>query len=518
MRSSAYNRYVVLWLFAVAVVAGLLTAQGVCVGDDLGYCFADAKLHGGDGGRVESFFQILTTQVSHFLRFNGRFIVHSLTQMWLMEGFRIAYCVCNGLMFGLLWIGMMRLADLRFTWRSASLSLLMLLLLFPAPGVICFSLVAFSLNYLWPGVLCVWLLIFIFKRTGEGRPSVWLLLGTFVAGALQESYSLPLTGALFITFFIYRRRDLLWYAVAMGVGTLALLLAPGNYAHAAAGGGFAAGVIAHKTLSMLCALLRTPLPLLAALYAACFFSRCLRAVCRVSVVESLLLAAIICSLLLGVVSFTALRQLVAPSIWSLVILFRIGGRVSGSFTPRYSRIVAGLSLAGCLCLLTGAFMVREETRLRVVSVSEAIADGHGIVWTDNSTASYNAPYAPLLRGWDDDPFADDLLHIVFDANTRKGLRRMYGGGRLRRMPEIIPVVEDSLRKAGRCLSIRRRVGITEPRPLDAAYSLIIVPNLKKLPKLCDTDGGRLPFASVRLGDTIYMIVPATARQLIIAKI
>ena len=514
MRASLRFNGIYVWLLLIAVAATLLTWQGVTVGDDLGYCFSDARLHAGGGDRVESVGQILATQTSHFLHFNGRVIVHSLVQLMLMPGWRLVYCLINGLMFSLLWFGVLRLCGFAFSFRAGAVVLGLMLLLLPAPGVIYFSLVAFSVNYLWPGVGFVWLLVAM-RRRGFRRS--WpLLLAAVLLGALQESYSLPMTGALLLAWLMVKDRRLLWYALAMGCGTLALLLAPGNYSHAAAGGGFSLPVLLHKTHCMAADTLRTPLPWLLLLSGIVALTP-RRRVLKPDKLELILLSAIGCSVLLGVLSYTALRQLVAPSVWAVVLILRVGNRCM-HLAGKAKSILGGVAFCVSVAIIIVAAVIRQETVRRMESVVREIGSGEQVVWIDNSGASYNFPLGGWLQGWDDDPFADDLLHIVFDSNTRKGLRRLHGEGKLKRQPEILPVTRDSLRRAASMLPLQDRKGMTHPRRLDASYALISVARGRKLPDLRYADESHMPFASVAFGDTICMIVPGEAELVKIHKI
>ncbi len=500
----------------VAVAVALLTLQGVTVGDDLGYLFADAQLHAGGGGRVSTLKDVLDTQISHFLTFNGRIIVHSLTQIMLMDGMRWIYALLNGSFFALMWIGVCRLcaASERISPRVAVCCLFLLWWLMPAPGVIWLSLVAFALNYLWPAVCAVWLLEGI-NRIFEGRcrrPVLWLLLA-FVCGTLQESFALPLLGGIGLSWLIKRNRRLLYIGIALLCGAAALLGAPGNYAHASAGGGFSPEVLLHKTLFMLRDLFRTPLPWLALLDISLAFKARTRRLLRPDRMELLLLLSIGCALLLGVLSYTALHQLVAPSLFAVILIGRIGVRVGECFSPRGRQMLAGVALTLTLFLMGAGYLLRMETAERLRRVETAVARGETILWIDCSGAPYNNPLCSiLLRRMDDDPFADDLLHIVFDANTRKGLwRRHSPSPEQKKSPEILPVTRDSIRKAGRQLPIRRELGLFPVHPLDARYSLLITQAADTLPDLRFPDDTHLQFASVKMGDTLYLVVPAQAK-------
>lgn len=513
---------------AIAVAAAWLTWQGVTVGDDMGYLFADTRLHAGDGPRVESIAQVFSTQCSHFLHFNGRFLIHSLTQVFLMEGMRWVYVALNALMLALLWLGLCRLIGGRhFGAGTASLTLCMMLMLMPAPGVIWLSLVAFATNYLWPAVLMVWLLVWLRQRLDCGQPLQWWLPALAVLqGALQESFSLPLIGALGLAWLLNRKqKPYLWMALAMLAGAIALLVAPGNYAHASAGGGFSLSVIGHKTLFMLRDSLRTPLPWLAALAAvmACFPRT--RTLLKLSQFDRMLLMAIICALLLGVLSYTAVRQLVAPSLLACVLIGQWLIKIARNRPATLRKALSCCGLLLCAVLIAGALAVRGQTQARMNYVLEK-AKTSRVIFSPSQGAIYNTfwIYTPL-GGMDDDPFRNDLLHIVYDFNTRKGIKRLQNP-KAKGLPEIIPVSITCLHRAMtrvemgtnplakadslRLSAANRKEGTAKAYPLDQVYSLVVTRASNPLPNVTYVDGSHMPFAAVTFADTLCLIVPSDA--------
>lgn len=505
-----------LWLIAIIIftVAAIFTSQGVVTGDDMGYMFADSRLHAGDGVRVTGLQMIASTQASHFMGFNGRIIVHSITQLMLMPGMRVTYILVNALAVCLLWLLCLKLAygKSRISPPAGAGMISLLWWLMPAPGVIWFSLAAFAVNYLWGALPALWLMTGINRILCDRKYRIWpwAVLAVFT-GMVQESFSLPLLVGIAIMWLTTKRRELMWIALALLAGSALLLLAPGNYAHAAIGGGFAPSVLMHKMSSMCADMIRTPLPLLCIIYMLALLRRS-RPFVSPDNTEKLMLISIACSLLLCCLTYTSLRQLSFPSLLACVLIARIGMRLASGFTRRVRITAAIIMSALTIILWICSFSIRDNTLSRMRTVERLATAGRTLIMIDCAGAPYNgiAAHWPLNR-MDDDPFANDLLHIVFDSNTRKGLRRIYNrAGALAPLPEIIPVSLDSMRRAAAHLCVRDTLGRFKPRRLDNKYSLIVMPPIHKLPELKYPDSTHMPFASMRIGDTLCLIVPADA--------
>lgn len=490
----------------IGALWGWLTWMGVSVGDDLGYCFADLKLHGGEGVRVSSLADIFATQSSHFMIFNGRVIVHSLVQFMLMAGHRPLYIIFGALMGLALWWLICKLGRKEPVTAGYGLCIFALMLwLLPEPGVIWWSLVAFGVNYLWSAVPFLWLILLINKRLDNRKGRLWpiLLLGV-ICGALQESFSLPLFGAVGLLFLITRRRDLLWIGIALLIGLAALLCAPGNYAHAEAGGGFSLAAIGHKCLAMLTEMLRTPLIFLAAIYLVSVFYKPLRKYLPKERTDLFLLLIIACALGLGVLTFTALRQLIAPSLCAFIIIIRFGRHIIHACPGlHYTRLYTALMLVTAAYLI-GGISLRLNTLRNFNSLKEQISKGENVIWSELGAKTQAWPFSRL----NDDPLQEDLLFLTFDTNTRKGLKRLYHPNKSGVLT-IIPATRDSLSRAADFFM--RHVApvdsIYPSRPLDATHSLVAVIKTGKMPKIRGAHKQHIPYATVMLRDTLCIIVP-----------
>lgn len=504
---------------SVAIVAGVLSSQGVVVGDDMGYCFDDSVLHGGDGERVVTLGQIAATQASHFIRWNGRVIVHAIVQLMLMPGMDMVYASLNGLVFALLWLGFCRIvaSTYDFSWRIGVCSLGILLWLMPAPGVIWLSLRSFAVNYLWTAALVVWILRDI-GSVMSGRPvrmGLCLCLSV-LAGAMQESFSMPLLCAVGVMWLVTRDRRLLYIALALFAGLCLLLVAPGNYARAEMGGGFGLNALAGKATAMAEALAFTPVACLAAIYCGYIFIPRLRRAMRPDAFGALLLVLIAASLALGCLTFTALRQLVAPSLAACLLIGQGASRLMARQRPRRRTFAAAATLVLTAFLICGGYIARERTAARMDCVVSQAAGGNKVIFADCTDAPYNGflggmPFSRL----DDDPFEDGLLHIVFDTNTRQGLRRLYfpDGNNCSDNIIVVPAALARLKDEAPAAVRRSGPGPVPTVRLDGRYEMLALRLTgATVPPLAPHGGRAIHRSAFRLDSLTVVIFPAGTRQ------
>lgn len=503
----------------------VLDLQKVSVGDDLGYMFSDTILHGADGKRVESLGDIMTTQMTHYTTCNGRFLVHyvvqalvALTPSWLAS-------VCNAVMFTLLWLLSLILAcGKRKLSVVKGIAIWMLLWLgLPVPGVTMLSLDAFAVNYLWVGTFIMLFLIQwirMMRRTpfmlGEMDPlwRAWLELGmllfSIVVGSLQESYSLPLLGVMTVAIFIerhrMRREGGVMYA-GFVVGTLLLLISPGNWVRTGQGGGMTLATLGHRIWAMLLELPETGVCILVVVMLVGLFvgrHRKERIMLR-GRTDMFLLLTIVVSLLIDCVTFTGVRQLFFPSLLSVILTMRIGIRLSAGrlWVRRLTMIVA---VIGGGIMFAGAYIVRAETIGRMRLVEREVSEGKNVIIIDCATALYN--YNPLLETlfgrYDDDPFEGKYLQLIFDRYTKQGLVRKRDG--VAGDVTVVPCSIGRLVEVGQQAELKGNVVL--PAKIDGRYAAFAVENGKWEPKVSRRSGGSIQFERIVVRDSVYYIVPS----------
>lgn len=421
---------ILLFLLA-ALPFWLLDSQAVWLGDDFGYFFADSSLHNGDGDLITSIPQILRTQALHWSNCNGRFIVHSLVMFFTAICGPAIFSFCNALMFGCLFILFCRLVLPRKipSLLRAIVLIILLWLCIPVPGVTMLSLVAYSINYLWTSVAILFFIL-IWERTTKKSIATIIACSLYAlfSAALQESFSLPLSAALLIWWIVNRKTaDNLRISliICFWIGTALVFFAPGNLSHAAQGGGFSLQALIDKNYALASDLMFSSINVLAILLvicAVCIPQRCAGFFRR----NILLLAAIIFALLLAAVSYTAVRQLFAPSIFSAILL----ARLLFSFFPfagtsLSSRIlIFGLSLiyAGCIA---GAYIVRMYPVKIMNSLIDRTRAGATVLVIPPDSNPESRFFYFLFERYNDDPSCNKHLKLLFDGYTKRGLSRLY---------------------------------------------------------------------------------------------
>lgn len=518
------RRWKTLLLVVVVFLTFLvLDLQKVSVGDDLGYMYSDTILHAADGKRVESFGDIMNTQITHYTTCNGRFLVHYVVQTLVALVPAWFGSVCNAIMFTLLWYLSLVLAcgKRQFTLSRGFAMWVLLWLGLPVPGVTMLSLDAFAVNYLWVATIILLFIIqwirmlrrapFLIRNMGSfGRALLefGLLLFSIIAGSLQESYSLPLIGAMIVAIILerhrMRREGGVMYA-GFFIGTLMLLISPGNWVRTGQGGGMF-DALGHRMWAMLLEMPQTGICLLAIMMVIAFFvgRKQKEQIMLQGHTEKFLLLIILLSLLLDCVTFTGVRQLFFPSLLAVILAMRVGIRTLAD-KPVARRVVLIVAIVGGCFTFAGAYWVREETIDRMRLVEREVAAGKKVITIDCSTALYN--YHPLIETmfsrYDDDPFEGKYLQLIFDRYTKQGLVRQRDGkaGDFTVVPCSIRRLKEVARQA------ERNGNVVVPARIDRRYGAFVVENDKWEPRISRVSGGRVSFERVMINDSIYFIVP-----------
>ena len=366
-----FNKKTIGWFLFAVVTFVLLGQYSISLGDDLGYMFADSALHKGDGDMITNLRDCITTQANHYFSTNGRFLVHTATHYFLAVAGMAKYNVANAIMFGLLF-----LLTVKFIipqrqqrgWYVYVLSLFLLLTCVPAPGAVMLSLVAFAVNYMWTAVAYLAFLLMLKKSTTKATTFkqspglyIWSCVGAIVVGSLQESYALPMSATLFIMamFNLKKINSFTWTLIGgFFAGCGICVFAPGNWCHAAQGGGFTFDSIMRKSEALFEAVSVSAIALLALLLL--IFTVVNRKKMKQIVAENaFFLIAIVVSLLLAVFTFTSERQLFCPSIFSIIVLGRI---IMNWKQPKIFKAVSMTVMIGVLMsIFVGGYILRKNT-------------------------------------------------------------------------------------------------------------------------------------------------------------
>lgn len=504
MRASEI-RYFVL----IAVLFFAVDCMSLHTGDDLGYLFADSAHHAGDGERVVSLAQCFTTQASHYMTTNGRYLVHVVVMAMLNLVPRWVYRAVNALMFATLWALMVRLVGTTRRNRPAvgALTFAGLLVCIPQPAVVLFTLVSYAVNYLWVAVAYAALLLAIRNKwkmqNGEcrmnGKGSAWLLVATFLVGTLQESFAIPACAA-FVTASMLRR--LPWRVTLMLIaGTAICAFAPGNLAHAAQGGGADPDAIAHKVTALL-----ADMPYLAIGWGtiALVGTLAIRPRQTVAFIRRHLpaFAAIAAAITVAAVTYTSPRQLTCPSFIVLYLILcaavpvlcpgedRAGekGHSDRSFLRR-ERAVTIIATALAIVFLGTIAVLRIPAYMAWHSATDRLNADTRLTWPDAQTGivadisdvkeKFTETNIYLARAIAPDPLLNCGIVTIGDPYTIHGLQRLGASsltGILPAHPSLLKNTSPSLTNDSGPTLPTKNLGplvitagdtVSSPRPLQA---------------------------------------------------
>ena len=502
----------------------ILDLQAVKVGDDLGYMFSDRSLHSADGKRVESFGDILSTQMMHYRTCNGRFLVHYIVQLMVSMLPGWVGSLLNSLMFTLLWLLTVLCAfGRRHLTVAGGVSVLVLLWIgLPVPGVTMLSLDAFAVNYLWVSVFILMFMVqwgFLISNRVRPLPNLStdkkiflelaVLLFAVIVGSLQESFSIPLIGGMLITMIIYHKTIHPETHLMFGgfsLGTLVLILSPGNWGRTDFNEASLGDVLLHRLKAMGLELMHTAVVILAVVIVVALIVGKIRRRnlisfgCR----DNFVYITLVFALLLDSVTFTGVRQLFFPSLLSIIMICRVGSRLLGNDFNAKRYLLEGMIICGVV-FFSGAYLVRYETKKRMIKVEQEVKKGKEIIEIDCTEALYNYPevFRLLFSRYDDDPFEGKYLQLMFDRFTKQGLTRIFNGktGDV----TVLPCSVERLVECGKeCEWSGNEV---KAGVIDRRYGVFVPSKGKWEPGVGRRKGKSVPFERVIISDSLYYIVP-----------
>lgn len=428
---------IIAWFAFAIITFWLLDRFSISVGDDLGYMFSDSALHKGDGKLITTIGECLTTQAKHYVSTNGRFLVHATTHFFTAIAGLDVFRIANSIMFGLLWLLIVRFITPVQHQKKMFPLLLSLFLLWvgiPDAGTTMLSLVAFAVNYMWTAVAYLAFIMLLKWSATTLRPFkqnvvVYILccIVAIVIGSLQESYSLPISGALFLMgiFNVKKIKPLsLTMIVGFFVGCGVGVFAPGNLRHAVQGGGFSCDSILRKSEALSHEVLLSAIIFLILILAILAIINARQSM-RIIRQNAFFVVVISVSLLFAVFTFTSSRQLFCPSVFSIIVIGRILMQWEKNVIfCSIATITMGLTL---LAILVAAYPLRQNSYSIYDKVLRQLGGSKKLIIANAARSNYNVDcdmvklfaerYAP-------DPLENKTLHLLFDGYTKRGLSRM----------------------------------------------------------------------------------------------
>lgn len=216
----------------IGVAFYLLDRFSLFIVDDYDYAFKFGTYE-----RIQSLKDIFVSQFDHYMLRNGRFLVHCVVQLFCgilgIEWFRII----NTIMFVLFCAITTRLVcrTYRIPIMWYTLTAFAIWLFIPRIGFTILGNIACGVNYLWVGVASV-AFILLHQKVADAKLSTGANIGLVVIGvligSLQESFSIPISGALFLYYCFNLKKfkgSVVWLVCGYWLGSIALIIAPGNF-------------------------------------------------------------------------------------------------------------------------------------------------------------------------------------------------------------------------------------------------------------------------------------------------
>ena len=195
---------------------------------------------------IRSLADAIHAQIHDYLYVNGRFLVHTVTQYLCGMGYwgQQFFYVLSTIFFFALLVGLTLIVRDRYKSSPCDKYILVLLisLLIPAIGRTYLGHMAFVINYLWVSAIITWFyLLYLYYSKSASHSKITnglLFIFALICGSLQESFSIPIAGILFLYWICHLRKlfkntTLLLLVVGFGIGSCICILAPGNFVRAA---------------------------------------------------------------------------------------------------------------------------------------------------------------------------------------------------------------------------------------------------------------------------------------------
>lgn len=190
---------------------------------------------------VSSFSDAIISQSRDYFKTapsNGRFIIHTLVQYICGTKTMSQFIILNSLMFIAFTILIIKLTDdIPNIWNLLFI-LSAIWILLPHKGLTFMGNVTCSVDYLWSSVgtlLFIFFLIWL-KNHQKKHISLFIMIAltiyAFIAGALQESFTIGVSGALLFYILFNRRKinkELLVITLTYMIGTLVCIISPANF-------------------------------------------------------------------------------------------------------------------------------------------------------------------------------------------------------------------------------------------------------------------------------------------------
>lgn len=190
---------------------------------------------------VRNIGDLVKSMSAHYMTWSGRFFCQSTVTVICSFMGRTGFVICNTIVW-LVYLSVgAKLSGIRLedTYKISCFTIISYLIFLTLPLD-----PSFLVNYLWmSSVVLVWLYLFVTVKSDVWWKCILMFVMGLLAGNAQESFSLPLGGALFIILIFYGFKDKRslteWSGICgFAIGLIILIASPGNYARLEASEGF----------------------------------------------------------------------------------------------------------------------------------------------------------------------------------------------------------------------------------------------------------------------------------------
>lgn len=187
---------------------------------------------------VTSFYDAFASQSRDYFKTNGRFVIHTIVQYICGTKTMQQFIILNTLMFIAFTLLVIKLSDSFSNIFNILFILSSIWILFPHKGLTFMGNVTCSVDYLWSSVGTL-LFIFLFSWLENRKYNncsiftiIIITIYALIAGSLQESFTIGVSGALFI-YLVLKRKEInkkqIIVLIAYITGMLLCVITPANF-------------------------------------------------------------------------------------------------------------------------------------------------------------------------------------------------------------------------------------------------------------------------------------------------
>ncbi len=185
---------------------------------------------------VNSLHDAIVSQSRDYFKTNGRFIVHTIVQYLCGTKTIEQFTKINSVIFALFIILVIRIINIKLTICNLLMLISSIWILLPHKGLTFMGNITCSVNYLWAGtgtLLFIYLYQKLIQKELYSFPALFLFtVYAFIAGSLQESFSIGILVALFI-YMIWKyksiNKQIIIVSIAYIIGSFICIFSPANF-------------------------------------------------------------------------------------------------------------------------------------------------------------------------------------------------------------------------------------------------------------------------------------------------